>query len=445
MALHRAVGAGAGAHEFVDFLHLDDVAFEPGDFGDRGDLALAVGLTLQLHDQLDGAGDLAADARHRHRQPGHADHLLHAGNGVARRIGVDGSHRAFVAGVHGLEHVEGFLAAALAENDAIGPHAQRVLDQFTLTDFALAFDIGRTRFHAADMRLLQLQFGGVLDGDQAFLLRDEGGERVEHRRFAGTGAAGNDSGDARPHRRRQHLGHRRAQRADLDQLAEVQRLLGKLADRHQRAVDADRPHRDVDAASILQACVAERMRLIDAAADRGDNFIDDAQEMLLILEAHRKRFEDAAALHIDAFVAVDEDIVDAFVLEQRFERAEARHLVEDFRDEIGKFLRIECQPFGHHVFSDQCLHVCADFVFGQLFQRREIDFFDQPPVQTHLGVEQLVAQQWIDRRRDRRRRRLRRDRRGVRRHAGRRLDRQRLVMRGNPSGGKSTGHRVSLL
>ena len=128
----------------------------------------------------------------RHRQAGHADHLLQARDGVARRIGVDRRHRAFVAGVHGLQHVEGFLAAALAEDDAVGPHAQRVLDQIALADFALALDVRRPRLHAADMGLLQLQFGGVLDGEQALLLGDEGGQRVEHRGLAGAGAAGND-------------------------------------------------------------------------------------------------------------------------------------------------------------------------------------------------------------------------------------------------------------
>ena len=97
------------------------------------------------------------------------------------------------------------------------------------------------------MRLLQLKLGGVFDGDQALLLGDEAGQRVEHGGLAGAGAAGDDGGNARLHRRRQHLGHRRAQRADLDQLAEVERLLGEFADRHQRAVDADRPHRHVDA------------------------------------------------------------------------------------------------------------------------------------------------------------------------------------------------------
>ena len=67
------------------------------------------------------------------------------------------------------------LAAALAEDDAFGPHAQRVLDQLTLADFALALDVRRPRLHARNVRLLQLKLGGVLDGDQPLLVRDERG------------------------------------------------------------------------------------------------------------------------------------------------------------------------------------------------------------------------------------------------------------------------------
>ena len=266
----------------------------------RGDAALAVGHALQLHDHADGGGDLAADRGDGHRQAGHADQLLEARDRLARIVGVDGRHRAFVAGVHGLQHVEGFLAAALAEDDALGPHAQRVLDQLALADFALAFDVRRPRLHARDMRLLQLQFGGVLDGDQALLLRDERRQRVEHRGLAGAGAARDDRGDARLHGGGQQLGHLRLDRADLDQLVQVERLLGELADRDQRAVDADRPHRDVDARAVEQARVAERMRFIDPAADRRDDLVDDAQQMRLVLEAAGHRLEQAVALDEDA-------------------------------------------------------------------------------------------------------------------------------------------------
>ena len=38
---------------------------------------------------------------------------------------------------------------------------------------------------------------------------------------------------------------------------------------------------------------------------------------------------------------------------------------------------------------------CAHLVFRQLLQRREIDLLDQPAVQAHLGVEQLVGVQRV--------------------------------------------------
>ena len=47
-------------------------------------------------------------------------------------IGVDSGHRAVVAGVHRLKHVEGLAGADLAEDDPVGPHAKRVLDEVAL-------------------------------------------------------------------------------------------------------------------------------------------------------------------------------------------------------------------------------------------------------------------------------------------------------------------------
>ena len=62
------------------------------------------------------------------------------------------------------------------------------------------------------------------------------------------------------------------------------------------------------------------------------------------LKRHGQRLEHAAALDVDAFVAVDQDVGDGRVLEQRLERTEARHLVEDFGDEFVELLRVQRQP-----------------------------------------------------------------------------------------------------
>ena len=72
-----------------------------------------------------------------------------------------------MAGVHRLQHVERFLAAALADDDAVRPHTQRVLQQIAHRDLAGAFEVGGAGLEPHDMRLLQLQFGRVFDRDGA--------------------------------------------------------------------------------------------------------------------------------------------------------------------------------------------------------------------------------------------------------------------------------------
>ena len=79
--------------------------------------------------------------------------------------------RPVVAGVHGLQHVQRLFAAHLAQDDAVGTHAQRVDHQLALADRALAFQVGRTAFQPDDVLLLDLQLGGIFDGDDALARR----------------------------------------------------------------------------------------------------------------------------------------------------------------------------------------------------------------------------------------------------------------------------------
>ena len=58
-------------------------------------------------------------------------------------------------------------AAHLADDDAVGAHAQRVAHQVALRDLAAALEVRRPRLEPHHVRLLQLQFGRVLDGDDA--------------------------------------------------------------------------------------------------------------------------------------------------------------------------------------------------------------------------------------------------------------------------------------
>src|SRR5439155_9723077 len=121
---------------------------------------------------------------------GHCDHDLESADSVARVVRVHGGHRPLVAGVHRLEHVQRLARTHFADDDPVRTHTQTVLHQVALRDLALAFDVGRARLQANDVRLLHLQFGGVLDGDHALVRGDVGRQAGQQRRLTRTGAPG---------------------------------------------------------------------------------------------------------------------------------------------------------------------------------------------------------------------------------------------------------------
>ncbi len=70
----------------------------------------------------------------------------------------------------------------------------------------------------------------------------------------------------------------------------------------------------------------------------GDDLLDDVHEVRVVLEADFSFFEHAGALDVDFFGSVDQDVVDRRVLQQRLERAEGEHFVEDGARELLSLL-----------------------------------------------------------------------------------------------------------
>ena len=132
-----------------------------------------------------------------------------------------------MAGVHGLQHVKGFLAAHLAYDDAVGPHAQGVDQQLALAYAALAFDVGRTALQPDHVLLLQLQLGRVLDGDDALAGGDESGKNIKQGGLAGASAARHHDVQAGFHRFLQHIQHDRRELAIGKQIVGGQRIAPK--------------------------------------------------------------------------------------------------------------------------------------------------------------------------------------------------------------------------
>src|SRR5262249_30546301 len=82
----------------------------------------------------------------------------------ARHVAVDRRHRPVVAGVHRLQHVQRGPIADLTDDDAVGPHPQRVAHEVPYGHLTPTLDVGRARLQPQHVLLVQLQFGRVLDG-----------------------------------------------------------------------------------------------------------------------------------------------------------------------------------------------------------------------------------------------------------------------------------------
>ena len=207
------------------------------------------------------------------------------GESFARAVGVERAHRAVMARVHGLQKVERLGSAHFAHDDAFRTHTQTVADEIAHGDLALPFEVGRTGFQAHDMGLLELQFGGVLAGDDALVDVDIGGQTVEQRRLARAGTAGDEDVTARAADHGQHARAFGRDRAVADQILELELVLAELTNGERGTVERQRRRDDVDAGAVGQTRVADRRAFVDAAADLAHDALADVHQLRVVAEA----------------------------------------------------------------------------------------------------------------------------------------------------------------
>src|SRR5476649_1408680 len=302
----------------------DDFAFGADHFGDLGDAARAVAHAFSLNDDVDRAHDHFADGPHRQREAAHGDHGFQAAHGFARAVGVQGAHRAVMAGVHRLQQVEGLGSAHFAHDDAFGTHAQAVAHQVAHGDLALAFQVGRAGFQPHHMGLLQLEFGGVFAGDDALFGVDIGGHAVQQGGLARTGTARDQDVAAAAADHLQHPGGFRTDGAEFDQVVQGQLVFLELANGQGGAVQAQRRADDVDAGAVQQAGVADGRRLIHAPADLADDALADVHQLGIVAEADIGELYLALDFDEDPVGAIDHDVGDVVARQQRLQRSEER-------------------------------------------------------------------------------------------------------------------------
>ena len=231
---------------------------------------------------------------------GHQAQRLEAVQRVVRIGGVHRRERAAVARGHRLDEIERLAAAALADDDAIGPHAQGGAQKIADGDRAAPLGVGRARLEVDRVRLLQLHLRRVLDDDDALVLGNERRQRVEQRRLARAGAAGDhDVALDRARTARGTCAHDSVSAPSFEQLLDGQPLLGEAADRHADAAARGRRQDGADAAAVGEAGVEHRAIGVDAAADELRDVAHRRLERVLRREARVGELQPAAPLDVD--------------------------------------------------------------------------------------------------------------------------------------------------
>ena len=294
--------------------------------------ARSVAEARRLHEQVHGRGNLLADRADAHVGVGHAHHHLQAAQTVARRVGVNRGERSVVARIHGLQHVQRFFRPDLAHDDAVGAHTEGINHQLPDVNRARALDVGGPGFHARHVRLLQPQFGRVFDGHDALVFRDIGGKRVEQRRLAGTRTAADQDVQARLDAAFQQFQHTLGHGQLGYQVFALHGVAAKTADGKQRAVHRYRRNGRVNARSVGKAGVHQRRRFVHAPTHARHHLLNDAHQVLVVFELHRRAVQFAGALHVDQVRPGHQDVRYRRILQQRLQRSQAEYFVQNFLD-----------------------------------------------------------------------------------------------------------------
>ncbi len=99
--------------------------------------------------------------------------------------------------------------------------------------------------------------------------------------------------------------------------------------------------------------------------------------MGIVVEADVGQFELAVALDVYLVVRVDEDVGDPRIVEQRFERAEAQHLVLDVAHQGAPLDVVDDDAVFIEQAPDEAFQVVAYLLLGQALHAFQVDPVEQ--------------------------------------------------------------------
>ena len=226
------------------------------------------------------------------------------------------------------------------------------------------------------MLLLELQFRGVFNGDDAVGVGNVSREDIQQSCLAGASSAGHQDIETSLDHNREQFEHRLGQGLVLNHLSRRDRVASKPADGEARTVDGQGWNDGIDARSVGQAGVDHGRRFVDASPHAGDDALDNLHEVGIVLEGQAGQFEFAGALNVDAVETVHQDIGNIRIFEQRLEWTEAEYLIENLARQALALGKAQGHNFAVHGIPNDHQHFVSGGIagdFAQFFQVKAIE------------------------------------------------------------------------
>ena len=83
-----------------------------------------------------------------------------------------------MAGIEGLQQIEGLPSTNLTNDDAVGPQAETGMNEIANADLALAMLIRTAGLVGDEVLLLELKFTGIFNDDDALFGFDAAGKHI---------------------------------------------------------------------------------------------------------------------------------------------------------------------------------------------------------------------------------------------------------------------------
>ena len=173
-----------------------------------------------------------------------------------------------------------------------------------------------------------MQFGGVFDGDDALVLRNESGKHIQQRGLASASPARDENVQPPLHHAGEHFQHGFGQSLIFDHVARGHRIAPESPNREYWTIQSERRDDGIYTGAIGQARVHHGRTFVYTAAYARNNAVDDLHQMLVVFEAEPRYFQAPRTFDVNLVVAIDQNVGNGGIGQQRLERAQAEDLIQ---------------------------------------------------------------------------------------------------------------------